>query len=1190
MLSVPAPGIISNDKDVEGNPLSSYMWLPPRHGDFGLNQDGSFDYYPDKNYCGQDTFAYYLIDGFGYSSFTNVAIDVTCFNRAPIANVYDAVIPANYAAPLDLSNYSFDPDADVITYSIVTAPTNGTVQLNPTTGQLTYTSAHPYQGLDFFIYKVQDPGGLSDTGKVTFDIYNVGPNASADNYTTSEDNCLTVNAANGVVKNDFDSNSDPMYVIIKSLPTQGTLVMNPDGSFVYCPSANFVGFDTFKYAVTDGIDTSNQTTVNITTTAVNDAPVAVDDYATVVGNSSLTASAAINDSDLEGDALTYKVIVAPLHGTVTMNANGGFVYTPALGFKGSDQFRYQLKDQPGALDTATVFINVLPPPNTAPTTVQNSYSVAEDNTLFINAPGILANDNDADGDALVPHLKSAPAHGSLIVNASGGFSYKPYADYFGSDVFTYAAYDGMAEGNVIELEKRNGIGNVVNVTINVTPINDDPLAVNDFYTCAANSYLVVNTPGVLVNDIDVDNDALTAVVTSAPSNGSLTFNSDGSFVYSPDAGYYGPDYFEYQVTDAAGITAIAYAYINYQNNPMVTSITRRDLNPTNAPKVEFLVVFNQAVTGVVASSFNLVQSTGLSGASITSIAAVPNSLGYIVTVGSYSGEGNLRLDMKNINGIVNANNDQVLSYNTGEVYTIDRIPPPVPVLTTPADGAIVKSRPFYSGSGAESGSVVTVYVDQQIQGTSVADQLGNWAFIQSTPLLDGVRQVKANARDAVGNVSAYSNENIITVDGSAPKAVFTSTEPPKTSNKVFTVNLSFSENVSGLSVSSFVVSNANITLVKISDQEYTLNVTAVVSGNVSVTLPENSVVDIAGNPNDIMTVFELIYNQSPVITAIAKDLCEVKTKDASLFYNFNVVDPEGLGLESVKVISAADSIIHIDKLTVDSTGTNYTLKYAQKATKDGIVKITITAIDKDGMQKTLSFLINVHPLPDVKLNHEGSVTACDNIDYKLIVPSGSGYTYTWISEDGQLGEKSNQFTVNKSGAYRVKVVTVDGCKDSSDFTFVEVVKGPDPATLTFANNTLTTIAGYKYVWYRNGVVIPGETTRTLKITQNGDYMVEIFGKNDCSEKSSVYKVTALGIAVNGSVMKVEVYPNPMNNVLTISSDKIGSYELMSADGKLLQKSNFAAGKTTLNTEQFAAGMYLLRLTVGSEIKTVKLLK
>ncbi len=192
------------------------------------------------------------------------------------------------------------------------------------------------------------------------------PVAMDDDYVTPEDTVLTVPAP-GVLENDTDANlNDILTVELVDDVTIGTLVLNANGSFTYTPELNFFGEVTFTYLVFDGYKYSETVTVTITVEPENDSPVALDDAYEMVQNSTLIVSAVdgvlANDTDPDpGDTLWVNLMTPTQHGTVTLQADGSFVYTPALGYVGMDTFTYALISFArggGVADTATVTITV----------------------------------------------------------------------------------------------------------------------------------------------------------------------------------------------------------------------------------------------------------------------------------------------------------------------------------------------------------------------------------------------------------------------------------------------------------------------------------------------------------------------------------------------------------------------------------------------------------------------------------------------------------------------------------------------------------------------------------------------------------------------------------------------------------------------------------------------------------------
>jgi VCBS repeat-containing protein len=363
------------------------------------------------------------------------------------------------------------------------------------------------------------------------------PAAVDDSYNTDEDATLDV-AAPGILGNDTDPDGDPLSAVLKTDVSNGSLTLNPDGSFSYRPDPDFSGTDSFAYDASDGglVDTA---TVSITVDPVNDPPVAVDDSYNGSEDTALnvaTPGVLVNDTDVDGDTLTAGLDTDVSNGSLTLNADGSFSYTPDPGFTGSDSFIYAVSD--GVLvDTATVTITV-DLVDAAPMAADDSFSVDEDVTLNITAPGVLGNDSDPDGDPLTAVLNADVSNGSLTLNADGSFSYTPDPDFNGTDSFTYDSSDGS-------------LSDTATVNITVDPVIDPPVASDDSYSVTENTVLTVTAPGLLDNDSDPDGDTLQASLQTDVSDGSLLINADGSFSYTPDPDFNGTDSFTYIVSDGA---------------------------------------------------------------------------------------------------------------------------------------------------------------------------------------------------------------------------------------------------------------------------------------------------------------------------------------------------------------------------------------------------------------------------------------------------------------------------------------------------------------------------------------------------------------------------------------------------------------------------------------------------------------
>jgi uncharacterized delta-60 repeat protein len=266
---------------------------------------------------------------------------------------------------------------------------------------------------------------------------------------------------------------DPFEAIYGiNLQTDGKLVAVANGAGTNGSFTQIVRFDTGLLAASAVL---NVTETDGTLTAVADA-YSVNENATLN-----VAAPGVLTNDLPGSStpLTPALVGLPSHGTLTLNADGSFVYTPATGFYGTDSFTYD--DTEGSLtsNVATVTIRVAAP---VPIAVNDSYTVAQNNVLTLAAPGVLANDTDADNNPLSAVLVSQPANGTLAFASSGTFTYTPAVNFYGTDSFTYDAFNG------------SNYSTPATVTIRV---NAPPVAVNDAYTVNENQTLTVPaSPGL----------------------------------------------------------------------------------------------------------------------------------------------------------------------------------------------------------------------------------------------------------------------------------------------------------------------------------------------------------------------------------------------------------------------------------------------------------------------------------------------------------------------------------------------------------------------------------------------------------------------------------------------------------------------------------------------------------------------
>jgi VCBS repeat-containing protein len=284
-----------------------------------------------------------------------------------------------------------------------------------------------------------------------------------------------------------------------------------------------------------------------------------------------------NDVNLDAGALAAEVVTGPAHGTLTLNTDGSFTFTPEANWHGSDSFTYKAINN--GLETISSANIVVEPLNDHPVAVNDAFTISPGGP----APAsVQANDSDIDSTTLTTSLVSGPAHGSLSLNSDGTFTYTPAEGYVGDDTFRYQLHDGMANSNVATVTLQ------VEAGPDEAPLpeleNQRPIAVND--TFSVESGLTLNAlpiSGVLFNDTDPEGSPLSASLFSGPLHGALTLAADGSFSYTPTSGYEGMDAFLYRVTDGELWSAFAAVTIHVTPAQAPDEAPLPELEPEPAP-------------------------------------------------------------------------------------------------------------------------------------------------------------------------------------------------------------------------------------------------------------------------------------------------------------------------------------------------------------------------------------------------------------------------------------------------------------------------------------------------------------------------------------------------------------------------------------------------------------------------------
>lgn len=515
----------------------------PDKGTLIHNGSGSVTYTPANNYNGLDSFTYQVCDTTGLCDTATVSLTVTAGADPPVAMNDFVVTDEGVQATWNVAANDSDPDGDLDldSITIVTGPTNGTVD-SIGTGTITYTPTGI--GTDSLVYEICDSTPTCVTATVNITINNLpDPPVAADEVVAADEDTprtWTLDAS------DVDLNLDWTTLTIISGPSRGVLVHNGNGSVTYTPAQDYNGSDSFTYEVCDLTDLCDTATVSLSVAALPDPPVARNDAAATGEDNAVTINVIANDTDPDDDLVPGSVTVtaAPGKGTITNHGDGTVTYTPTANENGADSFTYQVCDSTPTCVTATVSIDIAAV-NDLPTPQNDAFTIDED--AAATTWNLVSNDTDPDGNtdivATSLTILSGPSNGVLANNADGTVTYTPAANFNGTDTIVYQVCDQANECAT------------ATVTIAVSTQPDPPVAKNDAATTPEDTPITVN---VAANDSDIDGDLdLTSlVIVTAPAKGTATANNDGTITYTPAADDSGIYTIVYEICDGTAGTPL----------------------------------------------------------------------------------------------------------------------------------------------------------------------------------------------------------------------------------------------------------------------------------------------------------------------------------------------------------------------------------------------------------------------------------------------------------------------------------------------------------------------------------------------------------------------------------------------------------------------------------------------------------
>jgi subtilisin-like proprotein convertase family protein/Ca2+-binding RTX toxin-like protein len=481
-------------------------------------------------------------------AFANATLSVQGNTIAPLL-VLDSVTTAEdtnltvLASDLILNDVDVEGDSFAITSA--GNGVGGTVSLDGS-GDVVFSPDADFFGTGSFDYTVTDTNGATSTQTVAVDVtpVNDAPVTAGDTVNGTEDTPLSILASN-LLSNDTDVDGVLLSIASVTDGTGGTVAQDANGNVIFTPTADFDGNATFTYTVSDGNGGSTDGNVTVALAGVNDAPTATGESVSGTEDVTTTILASdllVNDTDVDGDALSITAVDNAAGGSVSLDGNGDVVFTPTADFNGQATFEYTISDGNGTFSSATATVDVASV-NDAPIAVVDTTSTAQDTPVTVLAAALLANDTDIDGDTLTLTGVQNPVNGTVTLDGSGDVVFTPSTTYNGWASFEYTVSDG--NGGTITGTANIGVGS----------FNTLPEATADSASATEDVSVTIDKASLLTNDTDIDGDTLSIQSVGNAVGGAVSLDGNGDVVFIPDADFNGTATFEYTASDGQGGTA-----------------------------------------------------------------------------------------------------------------------------------------------------------------------------------------------------------------------------------------------------------------------------------------------------------------------------------------------------------------------------------------------------------------------------------------------------------------------------------------------------------------------------------------------------------------------------------------------------------------------------------------------------------
>ncbi|WP_158674962.1 Ig-like domain-containing protein [Pelolinea submarina] len=1181
----------------------------PSCGTAYVNGDGSLKYeaFNIGGDCSEAwiTFTYQIEDHYGATdtATVSIAVDTEEVNLSPRTySIWRSIQEDAATITIDLSNYSFDPDGDSLSYLIdlvVTPYTNlGTAFINGS--NIYYTPDANKNGSysqENFTYSVTD-----GTSTVYATIY-IEILAVNDAPTISMQTDSIVEIPDQEI--DEDSTVSLQFYIddVDIQDTGTTFGLDDLGMSVYSDDAELVPPESISYTrdndtglvtleitpaeeefgtanitvlVTDGIVYTSDTFL-LTVNEVNDPPVAADHWVTTNEEEPIHVDVVDYLANVDGDTITISQgIIAPAHGTLSFDqANGDAIYTPALDYYGSDTFDFVLTDSGGLTDSGTVYVTILnvndPPDITNLSAILETAEDTDISTTFTVS--------DIDTDLADITLSGVASDLDLIAS----YEFTKSTDGSGSVDLTIHPAQNKSGTATVEITASDGDkSDTESLTLKVYAVNDPPVVVNDNATTDEDTSVTIN---VIANDTDVeDPDTLYVVSTTSPKllldgtagHGTVVNNNDGTLTYKPGANRNDDIFFTYEVSDSGNLrgTGTVTITINAVDDAPTVVGDNRTIEEDNP--VTIAVLIND--TDIEGDDFSIYSYTNPSHGSV-SLDVDTQSFTYSPALNYYGTDTFTYTVAEDLNLEKTATATVRITITAEDDY---------PIVSTDEPWIMYEDTPGTFDvviSDAETASANLLITFTSLDTTLIKSYnvvlqgSGTSRTVKLTPeaQMNGSLQLQVDVNDGALTTTEYIDIIIMPVNDPPIAQDYTATVTEDGSvNGMVVVKSDIDLLHEGDSHTyALGTDGAHGTAVVQSDGNWTYTPDANYNGSDSFTV----IITDEGGATATSTVSVTVdkENDVPEVTSENKNKLD---EDTSVTDTIVVYDPDtadGTDPDSI-IIQVTTPPAHGE---VDLDGLTGEYTYTPDANYNGSDSFTVKVTDEHDTFTSKTVLITVDPVNDapvavddgvdplIVINEEGSVTIYvlandDDIDLtregdELFIDSYSGVDNG--SVEIAAGSKSLTFTPdadwNGTETFTYTVIDKHGAKDTANVTVTVNAVNDRPVISDVANQKIDEDTN------------TGALSFTVTDVDNEDGSLQVTA---ATSNSSVIPLSGIVLAGSGSSRSVTVTPaadyNTWNPVT--SAHEPVTITLTVSDGTLTQTDTFTVTVDPVNDAPVAA--------------------